>query len=103
MKKIKAIIKGRKFTDKLFGIKERQIKRALEAAKDNAEKQKEDASIAYEKLFADMADDDADYQHIIGQMIEHKQTIIAADNTIEAIDAIKADLESEVSDIEDKE
>ena len=103
MKKIKAIIKGRKFTDKLFGIKERQIKRALEAARDNAEKQKEDAAIAYEKLFADMADDDADYQRIIGQMIEHKQTILAADNTIEAIEAIKADLESEVPDIEDEE
>lgn len=103
MKKIKAIIKGRKFTDKLFGIKERQIKRALEAAKDNAEKQKEDASIAYEKSFADMADDDADYQRIIGQMIKHKQTIIDADNTIAAIEDIKADLESEVPDVDDKD
>ena len=103
MKKIKAIIKGRKFTDKLFGIKERQIKRALEAAKDNAEKQKEDASIAYEKSFADMADDDADYQRIIGQMIKHKQTIIDADNTIAAIEAIKAELESEVPDVDDKD
>lgn len=103
MKKIKAITKGRKYTDNLFGIKERQIKRALEAAKDNAEKQKEDASIAYEKLFSDMADYDADCQCIIRQMLEHKQTIIAADNTIEAIDAIKADLESEVPDIENEE
>ena len=101
MKKIKAIIKGRKFTDKLFGLKERQIKRALEAAKDNAEKQKEDASIAYEGLFGKMADDDADYQDIITAMLEHKQTILAAEETIKAVESIKADLESEVPDVEE--
>lgn len=101
MKKIKAIIKGRKFTDKLFVLKERQIKRALEAAKDNAEKQKEDASIAYEGLFGKMADDDADYQDIITAMLEHKQTILAAEETIKAVESIKADLESGVPDVEE--
>lgn len=98
MKKIKAIIKGRKFTDKLFGLKERQIRRALESARDNAEKQKEDAAIAYEQLFADLADDDADYSRIINEMLSKKQTIIAADATIKAVDEIAADLDSEVPD-----
>lgn len=101
MKKIEAIIKGRKFTDKLFGLKKRQINRALEAAKDNAERQKEDAAIAYEKLFADMADDDADYQCIISQMLKHKETILSAEETVKAVEAIKADLESEVPDVEE--
>lgn len=103
MKKIDVILKGRKFTNKLFGLKKRKINRALDAAIDNAEKQKEDASIGYETLFADLADDDANYETIIGRMIEHKQTIMSADETIKALDAIKADLESEVpdADVED--
>lgn len=102
MKRIEAIIKGRKFTDKLFGLKKKQIRRALEAAEDNAEKQKEDASIAYEKLFSDMAEDNADYQRIITQMLEHKQTIISAEVTIKAIAEIRADLEADVT-VEDSE
>lgn len=101
MKRIEAIIKGRKFTEKLFGLKKRSINRALDAAKDSAEKQKEDASIAYEEQFAKMADDDADFERIICQMLAHKQIIIAADETIKAIAEIKADLEAEVPDSED--
>ena len=101
MKKIEAILKGRKFTDKLFGIKKRKIKRALDAASDNAEKQKEDANISYETLFASMADEDANYERIINQMVECKQIILSADDTIKAIEAIKADLETEVPDTED--
>lgn len=61
MKKIDAILKGRKFTDKLFGLKKRKINRALESAKDNAEKQKEDATIAYEEQFSKMAAADPDF------------------------------------------
>ena len=97
MKRIEAIIKGRKFTEALFGLKKKQIRRALEAAADNAEKQKEEAAIAYEQLFSRMAEDDADYQSIISQMIEHKQTIISAKATIEAVAEIKADLETEIT------
>lgn len=100
MKKIQAIIKGRKFTDKLFGLKERQICRALEAAKDNAEKQKEDASIAYEEQFSKMADDDANYEAIINSMLEYKQIILSADATIQALEEIKSDLDTEVGDVE---
>ena len=101
MKRIEAIIKGRKFTEKLFGLRQRQIKRAIEGAKDNAEKQREDATIAYEELFSKLAEETPDYQHIIAKMLEHKQTIISADETIRAIEAIKADLEAEVGDVEE--
>lgn len=41
MKKIDALIKGRKFTEKLFGIKKRSINRALDSAIDDVERQKE--------------------------------------------------------------
>lgn len=101
MKKIDVITKGRKFTDKLLGLKKRQIKRVLEAAQDSAEKQKEDASVAYEELVVKLADDDADYQSIVAKMLEHKQTCLQADNTIAAIQEIANDLNSEVPEDED--
>lgn len=97
MKRIEAIIKGRKFTETLFGLRKKQIRRALEAAQDNAEKQKEDATIAYEELFSRMAEDNPDYQAVIAEMIRHKQTVIAAENTIKAVAEIRADLEAEVA------
>ena len=96
MKRIEAIIKGRKFTETLFGLKKKQIRRALEAAEDNVEKQKEDAVIAYEKLFSNMAEDDADYQSIIKEMLAQKQIIASAEVTLKAIAEIRADLEAEV-------
>lgn len=97
MKRIEAIIKGRKFTEALFGLKKKQIRRALEAAADNAEKQKEEAAIAYEQAFTHLADDDVNYQLVIGEMLAHKQTIISAGATIEAVEEIKADLEAEIT------
>lgn len=97
LKRIEAIIKGRKFTETLFGLKKKQIRRAIESAHDNAEKQKEEASIAYENEFSRMAEDDADYESIIRAMLSHKQTIISADTTIAALEQIKADLEEEVA------
>lgn len=96
MKRIEAIIKGRKFTEKLFGLKKKQIRRAIEAATDNAEKQKEDALITYEGLFARMAEDDADYESIINQMLEQKQLVRSADTTIEVLAEISDDLDAEV-------
>lgn len=96
MKKIKVIIKGRKFTEKLFGLKERQIRRVIEAARDNAEKQKEEASIELEKLYIKLADDDVNFSALINAIILSKQTIKSADETIEALNEISADLESEV-------
>ena len=42
MKRIDIIIKGRKLTEKLFGLKRKQINRAIEAARDYAERQHED-------------------------------------------------------------
>lgn len=96
MKKIDAIIKGRKFTEKLFGIKKRSINRALDSAKDNFEEQKENALVEYENLLLKLTDDNVDYKYTINRMIEQQQIIHDAENSIELIGEIKADLETEV-------
>ena len=75
MKKIDALIKGRKFTEKLFGIKKRSINRALEAAIDDIERQKEQATLEYEQLLVKFADDNVNYKTVLNQMIDKQQII----------------------------
>lgn len=100
MKKIDIIVKGRKLTEKLFGTKKKGIKLALETAKNNLEQQRDTAADKYENALLKLADDNVDYKTIINQMIKHKQTMVDAENTIELIDQIKDDLESEVKEEE---
>ena len=102
MKKIDAIMKGRKFTEKLFGLKKRNINRALDGAKDNFEEQRENALIDYENLLVKLSEDDVNYKDVINKMIDKQQIIQDATNSIELIDKIKADLDSEVEE-EDEE
>ena len=96
MKKIDALIKGRKFTEKLFGIKRRSISRALDSALDDIERQIEQATIDYENLLVKLADDNVDYKNIINQLISKKQIIVNSNSTIEAIEEIRKDLDSDV-------
>lgn len=100
MKKIDIIVKGRKLTEKLFGTKKKGIKLALETAKNNLEQQRDTAADEYENSLLKLADDNVDYKSVINQIIKHKQTMVDAENTIELIDQIKADLESEVKEEE---
>lgn len=100
MKKIDIIVKGRKLTEKLFGTKKKGIKLALETAKNNLEQQRDTAADEYENSLLKLADDNVDYKSVINQMIKHKQAMVDAENTIELIDQIKADLESEVKEEE---
>lgn len=100
MKKIEAIVKGKKFTEKLLGIKERSIKRALDGALDNIEKQQEQATIDYENLLVKLADDDVDYVKVINDLINRKQTIADGESTKKVIEEIRNDLESEVKEEE---
>lgn len=102
MKKIDAIMKGKKFVDKLFGVKKRTINRALDDALDNIEKQKINAQIAYEDFLVKLADDNVDIKHIINQMIAQRQIILNSEETVKAIQEIKEDLDSEVEDINEE-
>ena len=98
MKKIEALIKGRKFTEKLFGIKKRSINRALDSALDDIERQKEQAIIDYEYLLVKLADDGVDYKYVINQLIGKKQIILDSESTVKAIEEVRNDLESEVQE-----
>lgn len=99
MKKIDAIMKGRKFVEKLFGVKKRCINRALDDALDNIEKQKINAENDYEDLLTKLADDDVNYKSVINKMIDKQQIILNSEETRKAIEHIRGDLESEVEDI----
>ena len=98
MKKIDLIVKGKKLTEKLLGLKRKGINRALDAAVDDLESQKEKAVMDYENNLLKLADDDVNYKKVINDMISNQQTISDADATIEVINKVKEDLESEVEE-----
>lgn len=76
--------------------------RALDSALNNVEEQKVLADIRYHEEINNLGDDGVNYKSKINQLIEYKETIINADNTIQAINEIKNDLESEVEDVDEK-
>lgn len=101
MKKITAILKNCKMVDRLFSIRERQIYNALENAKTSAEEKIANAQIDYGNRLKELSEKDADYKSIINDMLKAKQVEINGKATLEAIDAIVADLNSEV-EVEDE-
>lgn len=96
MKKLKAILEGCSFMDKLFDLREKEIKRALESANDDAEKQMTEAEIKYEELCKRLGEKQVDYNLVINEMLEQKDIIRRAKETVEVVKEIKADLESDV-------
>lgn len=96
MKKLKAILSGANFIDRLFDLRERDVKRSLESASDDAERQMTEAEIRYEELCKKLGEKEVNYTTTINQMLEQKDIIRRAKETIEAVKAIKDDLESEV-------
>lgn len=96
MKKLEAILKGCKLFDKIFGLREKEIRRKLEAAKDECEEVKIRCQLAYEQSLEKLGAEDVDYGRVINDMIVAKQGIIDADATLKVIKEIEKDLESEV-------
>ena len=96
MKKILSILRGKKQTDRLSELRSQEIMRALDSALNNVEEQKVLADIRYHEEINNLGDDGVNYKSKINQLIEYKETIINADNTIQAINEIKKDLESEL-------
>lgn len=103
MKKITAILKDCKLVDKLFSIRERQIYAALDSAKTAAEEKIANAQIDYGENLKRLSEKDADYKAIINDMLKCKQIEINGKATLDAIDAIVADLNSEAEIEEDSE
>jgi len=100
-KKLTAILENCKLVDRLFNLREKQIKTALAAAKNDVEEQATEAEIAYENLCKQLGKKDVDsYKNIINKMIECRETIRQAAETKAVLKEIEDDLNSEV-DIED--
>lgn len=98
MKKLQALLRGEKFTDKLLELKEKEINRKLEAYKDEQETEKANAEIEYEKLLHSLACPQVDYKSVLCAMVECKQRIIDADATLKAIAEVEADLDADVDE-----
>lgn len=100
MKKLKALLQGAKFTDKLLELKVKEVGRKLEAYKDEQETAKAEAAIEYEKLLHALACPNADYQEVLSAMVDCKQRIADADATLKVIAEIEEDLNEEIEDSE---
>lgn len=98
MKKLQALLRGEKFTDKLLELKEKEINRKLEAYKDEQETEKANAEIEYEKFLHSLACPQVDYKSVLCAMVECKQRILDADATLKAIAEVEADLDAEVDE-----
>lgn len=98
MKKLTAIMKAQSFTDKLFGLREKQVKTAIAAAKNDIEEQATGAEIEYERLSKMLGDkSERDYKRILNDMIACKDTINKSVETTRILAEIETDLDSEVT------
>lgn len=97
-------MKGCKLVDRLFGLREKEIRRKIEAAKDECEEKKVKAQMDYETAMNLLGEKDVNYRNVLNSMIQAKQSIIEAQDTLDVIKEIEADLDSEADmEKEDKE
>ena len=96
MKKLEAILKGRQFLDKLFGLREKEIRRKLEAAKDECKEAEINWQISYEEAMQKLGEKDVDYGKVLNDMITAKEGIINAQATLKVINEIEKDLNENV-------
>ena len=93
--KLTAILKGCKLVDKMFSFREKEIRRKLEAAKDKCEVKKLEAQMDYEKALKRLGEDNVNYESVLNDMIQAKQHIAEAEDTLKAVKEIETDLDSE--------
>jgi len=93
--KLAAILKGCKLVDKMFGFREKEIRRKLEAAKDKCEVKKLEAQMDYEKALKRLGEDNVNYESVLNDKIKAKQGIYEAEDTLKVIEEIEKDLDSE--------
>lgn len=97
-------MKGCKLVDRLFGLREKEIRRKIEAAKDECEEKKVKAQMDYETAMNQLGEKEVNYRNVLNSMIKAKQSIIEAQDTLAVIKEIEADLDSEADiEKEDKE
>ncbi len=96
MKKLEAILKGRKFLDELFGLREKEIRRKLEAAKDECLEAEINWKISYKEAMQKLGEKDVDYGKVLNDMITAKEGIMSAQATLKVIEEIGKDLDENV-------
>jgi uncharacterized protein len=96
MNKLEAILRGCKFVEKLFGLREKEIRRKLEAAKDECKEAEINCQISYENAMEKLGEKDVDYGKILNDMITAKEGIMSARATLKAIEEIEKDLNENV-------
>lgn len=96
MKKLTAILQGCKFTDRLFGLREKEIRRTIEAGKDECDEIEVRAQMQYETCMNKLGEEDVCYGDVLNDMIEAKKQIIDAKETKKVLKEIEDDLNAEV-------
>lgn len=96
MKKLEAILRGCEFLDELFGLREKEIRRKLEAAKDECMETEIRWKISYKEAMQKLGEKDVDYGRVLNDMITAKEGIANAKATLEAICEIEKDLNEDV-------
>lgn len=96
MKKLEAILRGRKFIDRLFDLREKEIRRKIEAAKDECKETEINWQISYEEAMQKLGEKDVDYGRVLNDMVTAKEGIINAQATLKAITEIEKDLDENV-------
>ncbi len=97
MKKLTAILKQCELLDKMFDLRKKHIKTALTAARNDVEEQAARAELNYEQACRKLGDKEvSDYKRIINDMLYARAIMHDAARTLEVLEEIEADLESEV-------
>lgn len=96
MKKLEAILKGCKFLDELSDLREKEIRRKLEAAKDECREAEINWKISYKEAMQKLGEKDVDYGKVLNDMITAKEGIMSAQATLKVIEEIEKDLNENV-------
>ena len=89
-------MKGCSFIDKLFSLREKEIRRKLEAAKDECKESEINWQISYEKAMEKLGEKDVDYGKVLNDMITAKEGIMSAQTTLKVIEEIEKDVDENV-------
>lgn len=101
MKKIDSILKG-KIDVKLIETKKAKINATIEVALLNAKDELLGKELSYAKLMEKLGTTTS-YENVIKEMVELKQDVQDIESCIEALQAIKKDLEQEVEVEQDED
>ena len=96
MKKLEAILRGCSFIDKLFSRREKEIRRKLEAAKDECKEAEINWQTSYEQAMQKLGEKDVNYEQVINDMVTAKEGIMSAQATLKVIEEIEKDLDENV-------